>query len=112
MSEEVTYSPKEVAEAEAGYIRSRDSYVAARDTHIALLRESQRVPESELEALLEARSQRVPESELEALLEARSQYAIAYGTLERMGVTPEPPPPDPRYVVRDRSTKEVEVAHE
>jgi hypothetical protein len=96
MSEEVTYSPKEVAEAEAGYIRSRDSYVAARDTHIALLRESPRVPESELEALLEA----------------RGQYAIAYGTLERMGVTPEPPPPDPRFVMRDRSPKEVEVEHE
>lgn len=90
MSEEVTYSPEEVAEAEAGYIRSRDSYVAVRDTYITLLRESPRVPESELEAMLEA----------------RGQYAIAYGTLERMGVAPEPPPADPRFVLRERSNKE------
>ena len=94
MSEEVTYSPEEVAEAEAGYIRSRDSYVAVRDTYITLLRESPRVPESELEAMLEA------------MLEARGQYAIAYGTLERMGVAPEPPPADPRFVLRERSNKE------
>jgi hypothetical protein len=80
---------------EANYVVARDGYVSVRDSYSDLLKLGP-----------------VPDSATEVLLSVREGYAAAYTALMLTGVTPEAPPPDPRYVMRDRSTKEVEVEHE
>lgn len=75
---------------EANYVAARDGYVLVRDSYSDLLK---RGP--------------VPDSATEVLLSVREGYAAAYTALMLTGVTPEPPPPDPRFVVKDRlNTKE------
>ena len=91
VEEQVAEAP-DTSEIEAAYLRERDAYVA--------------VTQEGAEAGPKV------SAALEAMLSKRERYAAAYTVLMLAGVTPEPPPPDPRFVMRDRSTKEVEVEHE
>lgn len=97
--EEQVAEALDTSEVEAAYLRERDAYVAVRDAYVALTQEG-------------AEAGPKVSAALEAMLSKREKYAAAYTVLMLAGVTPEPPPPDPRFVMRDRSTKEVEVEHE
>lgn len=98
VEEQVAEAP-DTSEIEAAYLRERDAYVAVRDAYITLTQEG-------------AEAGPKVSAALEAMLSKREKYAAAYTVLMLAGVTPEPPPPDPRFVMRDRSTKEVEEENE
>ena len=98
VEEQVAEAP-DTSEIAAAYLRERDAYVAVRDAYVALTQEG-------------AEAGPKVSAALEAMLSEREKYVAAYTVLMLAGVTPAPPPPDPRFVMRDRSTKEVEEENE
>lgn len=97
VAEEQVVETPDTTELTAEYEEARDAYVIVRDAHIALL------PSGPSPAVSAA---------LEAMLSKREKYALTYGALERAGGKPVPPPPDPRFILRDRTPKEEEETNE